>query len=85
MWGKGGGEGNCAAIERQKLSRNNFCLAASRCLSGPSGQRLSVDSLSWEGLTLPGWWMAKRDPKVGNLTLKEEYEPSKRSKRTSGL
>ena len=31
------GEGNCAAIERQKLSRGNFCLAASRCLSGPSG------------------------------------------------
>ena len=33
------GEGNCAAIERQKLSRGNFCLAASRCLSGPSGQK----------------------------------------------
>ena len=31
------GEGNCAAIERQKLSRGNFCLAASRYLSGPSG------------------------------------------------
>ena len=31
------GEGNCAAIERQKLSRGNFCLAASTCLSGPSG------------------------------------------------
>ena len=31
------GEGNCAAIERQKLSRGNFCPAASRCLSGPSG------------------------------------------------
>ena len=31
-------EGNCAAIERQKLSRGNFCLAASRCLSRPSGQ-----------------------------------------------
>ena len=31
------GKGNCAAIERQKLSRGNFCLAASRCLSGPSG------------------------------------------------
>ena len=29
------GEGNCAAIERQKLSRGNFCLAASRCLCGP--------------------------------------------------
>ena len=27
------GEGNCAAIERQKLSRGNFCLAASRCSS----------------------------------------------------
>ena len=34
------GEGNCAAIERQKLSRGNFCLAASRCLSGPSGWSL---------------------------------------------
>ena len=34
------GEGNCAAIERQKLSRGNFCLAASRCLSGPSGKPL---------------------------------------------
>ena len=33
------GEGNCAAIERQKLSRGKFCLAASRCLSGPSGYR----------------------------------------------
>ena len=31
------GEGNCAAIERQKLSRGKCCLAASRCLSGPSG------------------------------------------------
>ena len=31
------GEGNCGATERQKLSRGNFCLAASRCLSGPSG------------------------------------------------
>ena len=31
------GEGNCAATERQKLSRGNFCLPASRCLSGPSG------------------------------------------------
>ena len=31
------GEGNCAAIERQKLSRGNFCLAASKCLAGPSG------------------------------------------------
>ena len=32
------GEGNCAAIERQKVSRGNFCLAASICLSGPSGK-----------------------------------------------
>ena len=32
------GEGNCAAIERQRLSRDNFCLAASRCLSRPSGK-----------------------------------------------
>ena len=31
------GEGNCAATERQKLSRGNFCLATLRCLSGPSG------------------------------------------------
>ena len=31
------GEGNCAAAERQKLSRDNFCLATLRCLSGPSG------------------------------------------------
>ena len=31
------GEGKCGAIERQKLSRSNFCLAASRCLSRPSG------------------------------------------------
>ena len=31
------GEGNCAAVERQKLSRGNFCVAASRCLSRPSG------------------------------------------------
>ena len=30
-------EGNCAATERQKLSRGNFCPAASICLSGPSG------------------------------------------------
>ena len=34
------GEGNCAAIERQKLSRGNFCLAASICLSRPSGSAL---------------------------------------------
>ena len=32
------GEGSCAATERQKLSRGNFCLAASRCLSRPSGK-----------------------------------------------
>ena len=31
------GEGNCAAIKRQKLSCGNFCLAASRCLSRQSG------------------------------------------------
>ena len=31
------GEGNCAAAERQKLSRGKFCLAASRCLSDPLG------------------------------------------------
>ena len=37
------GEGNCAASERQKLSRGNFCLAASRCLSGPSGGQCSGD------------------------------------------
>ena len=37
------GEGNCAAIERQKLSRGNFCLAASRCLSGPSGFSIKAD------------------------------------------
>ena len=30
------GEGICAAIERQKLSRGNFCLAASRCLFWPT-------------------------------------------------
>ena len=29
------GEGNCTAIERRELSRGNFCLTASRCLSGP--------------------------------------------------
>ena len=40
------GEGNCAAVERQKLSRGNFCLAASRCLSGPSGLgRLAVPQI----------------------------------------
>ena len=32
------GEGNCAAVERQKLSRGSFCLAALRCLSGPCGK-----------------------------------------------
>ena len=31
------GEGSCAATKRQKLSRGNFCLVASRCLAGPSG------------------------------------------------
>ena len=31
------GEGHCAVAERQRLSRGNFCLAALRCLSGPSG------------------------------------------------
>ena len=31
------GEGNCAATKLQKLSRGNFCLAASRCLSRLSG------------------------------------------------
>ena len=41
------GEGNCAAIERQKLSRGNFCLAASRCLSGPSGSRVKRQFDEW--------------------------------------
>ena len=36
------GEGNCSAIERQKVSGGNFCLAASRCLSGPSGKEVPV-------------------------------------------
>ena len=31
------GEGNCEAIERQKLSRGNFCPGTSRCLAGPTG------------------------------------------------
>ena len=31
------GECNCETRERQKLSCGNFCLAASRCLSRPSG------------------------------------------------
>ena len=43
------GEGNCAAIEQQKLSRGNFCLAASRCLSGPSGR--DPDALKARSLT----------------------------------
>ena len=32
------GEGNCEAIERQKLSRGNFCPGTSRCLAGPTGE-----------------------------------------------
>ena len=39
------GEGNCAAIERQKLSRGNFCLAASRCLSWPSGDLRNLSGI----------------------------------------
>ena len=39
------GEGNCAAIEQQKLSRGNFCLAASRCLSRPSGYLWGAEDL----------------------------------------
>ena len=31
------GEGNCETIERQKLSRDNFCPATSRCLFWPTG------------------------------------------------
>ena len=31
------GEGNCETIERQKLSRGNFCPATSRCLFWPTG------------------------------------------------
>ena len=31
-------EGNCAAMEQQKLSCSNYCLAAFRCLSGPLGR-----------------------------------------------
>ena len=34
------GEGNCEAIERQKLSRGNFCPGTSRCLAGPTGQNV---------------------------------------------
>ena len=33
------GKGKCAATERQKLSRGNFCLAALRWLSGSSGSQ----------------------------------------------
>ena len=50
------GEGNCAAIERQKLSRGNFCLAASRCLSGPSGYLTQVRPR-------PIKWAFLRDPR----------------------
>ena len=39
------GEGNCAVTERQKLSRGNFCLAAFRCLSRPSGS-LTTDTIT---------------------------------------
>ena len=35
------GEGNCEAIERQKLSRGNFCPGTSRCLAGPTGPPLA--------------------------------------------
>ena len=31
------GEGNCETIERQKVSRGNFCPATSRCLFWPTG------------------------------------------------
>ena len=31
------GEGNCDTVERQKLSRGNFCPATSRCLFWPTG------------------------------------------------
>ena len=33
------GEGNCETIEREKLSRGNFCPATSRCLFWPSASR----------------------------------------------
>ena len=46
------GEGNCAAIERQKLSRGNFCLAASRCLSGPSGRAFCTSGTEFR----PEFW-----------------------------
>ena len=38
-------EGNCEAIERQKLSRGNFCPGTSRCLAGPTGQDSLVNLL----------------------------------------
>ena len=39
------GEGNCEAIERQKLSRGNFCPGTSRCLAGPTGQNVQKSVL----------------------------------------
>ena len=36
------GEGNCEAIERQKLSRGNFCPGTSRCLAGPTGPETQI-------------------------------------------
>ena len=59
------GEGNCAAIERQKLSRGNFCLAASRCLSGPSGYLLKKDRI-WIQLAPSEKW-GKNGPRMGNF------------------
>ena len=48
------GEGNCEAIERQKLPRGNFCPGTSRCLAGPTGFKVRQKEISllWGGSCL---------------------------------
>ena len=43
------GEGNCAAIGRQKLSRGNFSLVVFRCLSGLMSSLLRTPKSSYDG------------------------------------
>ena len=57
------GEGNCETTERQKLSRGNFCLAGSRCLSRPSYRAMPFrDSIAEGGIArvLPSFRVVSR-------------------------
>ena len=75
------GEGNCAATEQQKLSRGNFCLAASRCLSGPSGRSIPFMKGVW--VVRGRWGKTLRTPRPVSQGVSRRVSPKTRGVRRS--